>query len=405
MKIPFSPPDMTELEVQGVADAIRSGWITTGPKTKEFERRIADYCHVSKAVCLNSQTACAEMALRLLGIGAENGGSLSDEVIVPAYTYTASASVVCHVRAKLVLIDSQKNSLEMDYDAVEKAITENTKAIIPVDLGGIPCDYDRIFSIVENKKGLFRATNKVQEVIGRIAICADAAHAFGAKWHGKMVGSIADFSSFSFHAVKNLTTAEGGALTWNIPGIDDEELYHQAQLYSLHGQSKDALAKTQLGAWEYDIVGPWYKCNMTDIMAGIGLAQMDRYEGILARRHEIVDRYDTAFKSLGVQVLQHYTDKYQSSGHLYISRIPGIGLKERQEIIVKMAEAGIATNVHYKPLPMMTAYKRMGYDIQDYPNAYKQFENEITLPLHTKLTDAEIEYVVEKYCEIVKGYV
>lgn len=405
MKIPFSPPDMTELEVQGAADAIRSGWITTGPKTKEFERRIADYCHVNKVVCLNSQTACAEMALRLLGIGAENGGSLSDEVIVPAYTYTASASVVCHVRAKLILIDSQKNSLEMDYDAVEKAITENTKAIIPVDLGGIPCDYDRIFSIVENKKGLFRATNKVQEVIGRIAICADAAHAFGAKWHGKIVGSIADFSSFSFHAVKNLTTAEGGALTWNIPGIDDEELYHQAQLYSLHGQSKDALAKTQLGAWEYDIIGLWYKCNMTDIMAGIGLAQMDRYEGILAKRHEIIERYDTAFKSLGVQVLQHYTDKYQSSGHLYISRIPGVGLKERQEIIVKMAEAGIATNVHYKPLPMMTAYKRMGFDIQGYSNAYKQFENEITLPLHTKLTDEEVEYVVEKYCETVKGYV
>lgn len=401
MKIPFSPPDMTEMEVQGAANAIRSGWITTGPKTKEFERRIADYCHVSKAVCLNSQTACAEMALRLLGIGAENGGSLSDEVIVPAYTYTASASVVCHVGAKLILIDSQKDSLEMDYDAVENAITENTKAIIPVDLGGIPCDYDRIFSIVENKKGLFRATNKVQEVIGRIAICADAAHAFGAKWHGKMVGSIADFSSFSFHAVKNLTTAEGGALTWNIPGIADEELYHHAQLYSLHGQSKDALAKTQLGAWEYDIVGPWYKCNMTDIMAGIGLAQLDRYEGLLKRRHEIIDRYDVAFKPLGVKVLLHYTDKHQSSGHLYITRVPGISLEQRQDIIVKMAKAGIATNVHYKPLPMMTAYRKMGFDIKDYPNAYRQFENEITLPLHTKLTDKEVDYVVEKYCEII----
>ena len=278
MKIPFSPPDMTELEAQGASEAIRSGWITTGPKTKEFERQIAEYCHVNKAVCLNSQTACAEMALRLLGIGAENGGSSFDEVIVPAYTYTASASVVCHVGAKLVLIDSQTDSLEMDYEALENAINEHTKAIIPVDLGGIPCDYDRIFAIVENKKNLFKATSAVQEALGRVAICADAAHAFGASWHGKMVGSVADFSSFSFHAVKNLTTAEGGALTWNIPGIDDEELYHQVQLYSLHGQSKDALAKTQLGAWEYDIVGPWYKCNMTDIMAAIGLAQLSRYE-------------------------------------------------------------------------------------------------------------------------------
>ena len=405
MKIPFSPPDMTELEAQGASKAIRSGWITTGPKTKEFERQIAEYCNVNKAVCLNSQTACAEMALRLLGIGAENGGSSFDEVIVPAYTYTASASVVCHVGAKLVLIDSQTDSLEMDYEALENAINEHTKAIIPVDLGGIPCDYDRIFAIVENKKNLFIATSAVQKAVGRVAVCADAAHAFGASWHGKMVGSIADFSSFSFHAVKNLTTAEGGALTWNIPGIDDEELYHQAQLYSLHGQSKDALAKTQLGAWEYDIVGPWYKCNMTDIMAAIGLAQLSRYEGILERRKEIISRYDAAFKKLGVQVLPHYTDDHQSSGHLYITRVPGIGLEQRQEIIVKMAEAGIATNVHYKPLPMMTAYKKLGFDIKDYPNAYKQFENEITLPLHTKLTDEEVEYVIEKYCEIVKEYI
>lgn len=404
MKIPFSPPDMTELEVQGASEAIKSGWITTGPKTKEFERQIAEYCHVNKAVCLNSQTACAEMALRLLGIGAENGGSSFDEVIVPAYTYTASASVVCHVGAKLVLIDSQSDSLEMDYEALENAINEHTKAIIPVDLGGIPCDYDRIFAIVEKKKHLFKATSAVQEAVGRVAICADAAHAFGASWHGKMVGSIADFSSFSFHAVKNLTTAEGGALTWNIPGIDDEELYHQAQLYSLHGQSKDALAKTQLGAWEYDIVGPWYKCNMTDIMAAIGLAQLSRYEGILERRKEIISRYDEAFKKLGVQVLPHYTDEHQSSGHLYITRVPGIGLEERQEIIVKMAEAGIATNVHYKPLPMMTAYKNLGFDIKDYPNAYKQFENEITLPLHTKLTDEEVEYVIEKYRDMVHEY-
>lgn len=405
MKILFSPPDMTELEEQGASEAIKSGWITTGPKTKEFERKIAEYCHANKAVCLNSQTACAEMALRLLGIGEQNGGSASDEVIVPAYTYTASASVVCHVGAKLVLIDSQSDSLEMDYEALENAINEHTKAIIPVDLGGIPCDYDRIFAIVEKKKHLFKATSAVQEAVGRVAICADAAHAFGASWHGKMVGSIADFSSFSFHAVKNLTTAEGGALTWNIPGIDDEELYHQAQLYSLHGQSKDALAKTQLGAWEYDIVGPWYKCNMTDIMAAIGLAQLSRYEGILERRKEIISRYDEAFKKLGVMVLPHYTDEYQSSGHLYIIRIPGVGLEQRQEIIVKMAEAGIATNVHYKPLPMMTAYKNLGFDIKDYPNAYKQFKNEITLPLHTKLTDEEVEYVIEKYCEIVGEYV
>lgn len=405
MKISFSPPDMTELEVQGVADAIRSGWITTGPKTKEFERRIADYCCVNKAVCLNSQTACAEMALRMLGIGEQSGGSALDEVIVPAYTYTASASVVCHVGAKLILIDSQSDSLEMDYDAVESAINENTKAIIPVDLGGVPCDYDRIFQILEKKKSIFKPDNELQKTIGRVAICTDAAHAFGASYHGKMVGGIADFSSFSFHAVKNLTTAEGGGLTWNIPEVDDEKLYRLAQLYSLHGQSKDALAKTQLGAWEYDIVGPWYKCNMTDIMAGIGLVQMDRYEGMLKRRREIIGQYDAAFKSIDVTVLPHYTDEYQSSGHLYITRVPGIGLEQRQEIIVKMAELGIATNVHYKPLPLMTAYKKLGFDVKNYPNAYKQFENEITLPLHTKLTDEEVEYVIEKYCEIVKEYV
>ena len=405
MRIPFSPPDMTEAELHGASDAIRSGWITTGPKTKELEHKIAEYCQVNRAVCLNSQTACAEMALRLLGIGAENGGSAEDEVIVPAYTYTASASVVCHVGARLVLVDSQKESLEMDYEALENAISENTKAIIPVDLGGVPCDYDRIFSIAEQKKHLFKASNDIQKTIGRAAICTDAAHAFGAKWHGRMVGSIADMSSFSFHAVKNLTTAEGGALTWNIPGIDDEEMYHQAQLYSLHGQSKDALAKTQLGAWEYDIVGPWYKCNMTDIMAGIGLAQLTRYEEMLERRKKIIGKYDAAFKPLGIQVLQNYTDAHQSSGHLYLTRIPGISLEKRQEIIVKMAEAGIATNVHYKPLPMMTAYKKLGFDIKDYPNAYRQFENEITLPLHTRLTDEEVEYVIEKYCEIVKEYV
>ena len=399
MKIPFSPPDMTELEVDGAAEAIRSGWITTGPKTKEFETKIAGYCHVKKAVCLNSQTACAEMALRLLGI------SGADEVLVPAYTYTASASVVCHVGATLKLIDSQKNSFEMDYDALEDSINENTKVIIPVDFGGVPCNYERLFSIVERKRDLFRPKNKIQDAIGRIAICSDAAHAFGASWDGQMIGSVADFTSFSWHAVKNLTTAEGGALTWkNKLGIDDEELYHQAQLYSLHGQSKDALAKTQLGAWEYDIVGLWYKCNMTDIMAGIGLAQLSRYEWILKRRKEIIKRYDAAFRTLGIEVLPHYTERYQSSGHLYITRVPGITLEQRQEIIVKLAEVGVACNVHYKPLPMMTAYKNMGFDIKDYPNSYDRFINEITLPLHTKLTDEEVGYVIENYCQIVKRY-
>ena len=400
MKIPFSPPDMTDLEVEEVIAAIRSGWITTGPKTKEFEKQIAEFCGVNRAVCLNSQTACAEMALRLLGIGE------GDEVIVPAYTYTASASVVCHVGAKLVFVDVQRDNLQMDYDQLEAAINENTKVIIPVDLGGVPCDYDRIYEIVEKKEHLFQPKNEIQKAMGRISVNADAAHAFGATWHGQKVGSIADFTSFSFHAVKNLTTAEGGALTWkSIPGIDDEKLYHQVQLFSLHGQSKDALAKTQLGAWEYDIEGPWYKCNMTDIMAGIGLAQMKRYPGLLERRKEIIGRYDAAFKPLGIEVLPHYTEEWQSSGHLYITRIPGIGTEERQEIIVKMAEAGIATNVHYKPLPMMTGYKKMGFDIKDYPNAYARFVNEITLPLHTKLTDEEVAYVIENYCRIVGEYI
>lgn len=400
MNISFSPPDMSELEIQEVADAIKSGWITTGPKTKELERQIAKYVGVNRCVCLNSQTACGEMALRILGIGA------GDEVIVPAYTYSASASIVDHVGAKIVFVDVQEGCLEMDYDKMEAAITDKTKAIIPVDIGGVPCDYDKIFAIVEKKKALFQPKNEIQKAIGRIVICADTAHAFGATWHGKMCGSIADFSSFSFHAVKNFTTAEGGALAWKtIPGIDDEEIYHQLQLLSLHGQSKDALAKTKLGAWEYDIVGPWFKCNMTDIMAGIGLAQMKRYPAMLARRKEIIAKYDAAFKPLGVEVLDHYNDEHQSSGHLYITRIPGAGLKERQEIIIKMAEAGIATNVHYKPLPMMTAYKNLGFDIKDYPNAYKRFENEITLPLHTCLTDEEVEYIIENYCKIVKEYI
>ena len=396
--IPFSPPDMTEAEVNEVRDAILSGWITTGPRTKELERQIASYVGTERAVCLNSQTACAEMALRLLGIGE------GDEVIVPAYTYTASASVVYHVGAKIVFVDVQKDCLEMNYEAVEKAITERTKAIIPVDLAGIPCDYDRLFEIVERKKELFRPANDIQRALGRIAICADAAHAFGASWHGQMVGSIADFSSFSFHAVKNFTTAEGGALSWRtIPGIDNEALYHQVQLLSLHGQSKDALAKTQLGAWEYDIVGPWYKCNMTDIMAALGLVQMKRYPALLARRKEIIERYDAAFKPLGVEVLRHYTDEYTSSGHLYLTRIPNASLEERQQIIVQMAERGIATNVHYKPLPMMTAYKNLGFDIADFPNAYAHFANEITLPLHTRLTDEEINYIIEQYTDILKN--
>ena len=399
MKIPFSPPDITEAEIEQVAEALRSGWITTGPKTKELEREVADLCGTNRAVCLNSQTACAEMTLRLLGIHE------GDEVITCAYTYTASASVVCHVGAKLVLIDTQEDSLEMDYDKLAEAITEKTKVIIPVDLGGVPCDYDRIFSIVEEKKKLFHPDNKLQEAIGRVIVMADAAHAFGATWHGKTVGSIADFSNFSFHAVKNFTTAEGGAVAWrDIEGIDNEEIYHQYQLLSLHGQSKDALAKTQLGAWEYDIIGPWFKCNMTDVVAGIGLAQMKRYKGLLARRKEIISRYDAAFKPLGIEVLDHYNEEHQLR-HLYITRIPGITLEQRHEIIVKMAEKGVACNVHYKPLPMMTAYKNMGFDIKDYPNAYKRFENEITLPLHTKLTDEEVEYVIEMYCGIVKEYI
>lgn len=399
MKIPFSPPDITELEIEQVVEALKSGWITTGPKTKALEQKIADFCGTDKAVCLNSQTACAEMALRVLGIGP------GDEVIVPAYTYTATASVVCHVGAKLVMVDIQPDSLEVDYDQLEAAITENTKVIIPVDLAGIPCDYDRIFSIVEKKRKLFTPSNDIQRAMGRISVNADAAHAFGASWHEKRVGSIADFTAFSFHAVKNLTTAEGGALTWrDIPGIDNEAIYKQIQLLSLHGQSKDALAKTQLGAWEYDIVGPWYKCNMTDVAAAMGLAQMQRYDALLSRRKDIIQRYDAAFKPLGVQVLKHYTEDYQSSGHLYITRIPGITSEQRNEIIIRMAEQGIACNVHYKPLPMMTAYKNLGFDIVDYPNAYRYFENEITLPLHTCLTDEMVSYVIEHYTRIVKAY-
>jgi len=398
MNIPFSPPDITEAEIAEVADALRSGWITTGPRTKELERRLADYLNADRVCCLNSQTACAEMALRLLEVGP------GDEVIVPAYTYTASASVVCHVGAKLVLIDCQSDSYEMDYDAVEAAVNERTKAIIPVDLGGVPCDYERIFQIVEAKKGLFKPKGEIQEALGRVAVCADTAHALGATWHGKKAGSIADFSSFSFHAVKNLTTAEGGCLAWRaIPGVDTEAVYKKLQLLSLHGQSKDALAKTKLGAWEYDIVGPWYKCNMTDIQAALGLVQLDRYEGKLARRKEIIARYDEALRPLGVEPLEHFTDDHESSGHLYICRVPGADLARRNAIIIEMAEAGVATNVHYKPLPMHTAYKNLGFDIADFPNAYAHFENEVTLPLHTCLTDEEVAYVIDSFKACLSG--
>lgn len=398
--IPFSPPDISNLEITEVVDALKSGWITTGPRTKQFEKEIAEWIGTEKCVCLSSQTACAEMALRILGI------KEGDEVITTAYTYTASASVVCHVGALLKLIDTQKNSIEMDYDALEAAITDKTKAIIPVDLGGVPCDYNRIFEIAERKKHLFKPDNEIQKAIGRIAICADTAHAFGAKQHGNMVGSIADFSSFSFHAVKNLTTAEGGALTWRtINGISNEDIYHRLQLLSLHGQSKDALAKTKLGAWEYDIVGTWYKCNMTDVAAAIGLKQFERYPAMLKRRKEIIMRYDSAFRPLGVETLDHYTESHSSSGHLYITRIPGITEDSRNEIIIKMAERGIACNVHYKPLPMHTAYKNLGFDIADYPNAYAHFANEITLPLHTCLTDEDVDYVIRQYTEILKEYI
>ena len=401
MNIPFSPPDITEAEVREVASALLSGWITTGPRTKELERRVAQRCGTEYAVCLNSQTACSQMTLRLLGVGP------GDEVITTAYTYTASASVVCHVGAKLILIDTQKDSLEMDYDAMEAAITERTKAIIPVDLAGIPCDYERIFAAVERKRHLFRADpdNDIQKAFGRIVVLADTAHAFGAKLGDRPLGCVADFSSFSFHAVKNLTTAEGGALTWNeIPGISSADLYKRLQLLSLHGQSKDALAKVQLGAWDYDIVGTWYKCNMTDIAAAVGLAQMDRYDEMLLRRREIIGRYDAALKPLGVKVLDHYNERHTSSGHLYLTRIPGITLQQRNEIIQKMAARGIACNVHYKPLPMHTAYKKLGFKLDDYPNAYAQFANEITLPLHTKLTDEQVQYVADSFVEILKEY-
>lgn len=399
MKIPFSPPDISEAEIEEVSNALRSGWITTGPRTKELERQVAAFCGVNRAVCLNSQTACAEMALRLLGVGE------GDEVITSAYTYTATASVICHVGAKPVLVDTRQDGLEMDYAQLERAITDKTKVIIPVDIAGVPCDYDRIFSIVNGKKNLFVAKNDLQKSFGRIIVLADTAHAFGAVWHGKPVGSIADFSAFSFHAVKNFTTAEGGALTWQPrEWLDDEKIYRKIQLFSLHGQSKDALAKTRLGAWEYDIVGTWFKCNMTDIAAALGLAQFKRYPAMLDRRRAIIEKYDGAFKNQGIKTLTHYCENYRSSGHLYITRIPDINEEKRNEIIAKMAERGVACNVHYKPLPLLTAYKNLGFDIKDYPNAYKNYENEITLPLYTSLTDEQIEYVIQSYLETVREY-
>ena len=394
--IPFSPPDMTEAEANEVREAILSGWITTGPRTKEFERLITICCQTKKAVALNSATAAMELTLRVLGVGE------GDEVIVPAYTYTATASVVHHVRAKIVMVDVAPGSFEIDYDSIADAITERTKVVMPVDLGGVMCDYDRVFAAVESKRELFRPANDIQKAFGRVVVLADAAHAFGARRHDRMCGEVADFTSFSFHAVKNLTTAEGGAITWkSIPGIDDEWLYKQYQLLSLHGQSKDALAKTQLGAWEYDIVAPDYKCNMTDISAAIGLVQIRRYAELLHRRRQIVERYNEALKDCNVQVLNHYGDDHQSSGHLYLVRLLGKDCEYRNEVIRKMAERGIACNVHYKPLPMMTAYKNLGFDIKDYPNAYRQFENEVTLPLHTRLTDEDVEYVIGNFCEII----
>ena len=395
-KIPFSPPDMSEAEINEVAEALRSGWITTGPKTKEFERLIAMCCQTDQAVCLNSATACMELILRVLGVGP------GDEVITSAYTYTATASVTCHVGAKVVMADTAPDSFEMDYDKLADAITEKTKVVLPVDLAGVVCDYDKIFAAVESKKHLFSPVNDIQKAYGRVIVLADAAHAFGAKWHGKMCGEIADFTSFSFHAVKNLTTAEGGALTWrNHDGVDNESLYKQFQLLSLHGQNKDALAKTRLGAWEYDIVAPYYKCNMTDVMAGIGLAQLKRYPEMLYRRRQIIERYNEGLRGCDVQVLDHFGDDHSSSGHLYLVRLLGEDVEYRNAVIERMAERGIACNVHYKPLPMMTAYKNLGFDIVDYPNAYNQYHNEITLPLHTSLTNEDVEYVISNFVDII----
>lgn len=394
----FSPPDITEAEISEVVDALKSGWITTGPKTKKLEQLVAERCHTSKAVCLNSNTACAEITLRILGIG------IGDEVIVPAYTYTATASVVEHVGARLVIIDCEHGKFTMDYEKLEAAITERTKAIIPVDLFGIPCGYDTIFDIVERKKNLFHPNdNPIQKALNRVIVMADGAHSFGASYKKFPIGSVADFTNFSFHAVKNLTTAEGGAVVWrDIEGIDNDELYHQYMLLSLHGQSKNALAKTKLGAWEYDIIGPWYKCNMTDVCAGIGLGQIKRYDEILSRRKEIIDRYNKGLKGLPITVVTHYTSDIVSSGHLYIINLNDKDAEQRNKFIEKMAGLGVATNVHYKPLPMHTGYKKLGFNIEDYPNAYKQFKNVVTLPLHTCLSDEDVDYVIECVKECLK---
>lgn len=397
MLIPFSPPDITEAEIAEVVDTLKSGWITTGPKTKQFEKEIASFCHTEKAVCLNSATACLEGILRLLGIGA------GDEVITSAYTYTASASIVCHVGAKLVLVDTAPGSCEMDYEQLAEKITEKTKAIIPVDLAGVVCDYEKIYEIVNEKKAMFRPANKVQEAMGRIAVIADASHAFGAMRKGKMCGEIADFTAFSFHAVKNLTTAEGGAVTWReIPNYSSDEIYRFFMLYSLHGQTKDALSKTKAGQWEYDILLPGYKCNMTDIMAAIGLAQLRRYPSMLERRKHIVSMYNKVLENMPVRVLNHYDDDHQSSGHLYLVYMLGKSAEERNRIIERMAEKNVATNVHYKPLPLLTAYKNLGFKIEDYPNAYDLYKCEITLPLHTKLTDEQAERVINTFVDVLK---
>jgi len=398
MNIPFSPPDIGEEEINEVVDTLKTGWITTGPKTKLFEKKLAEYCNTNKVVCLSSATAALEMTLRLLGIGKD------DEVIVPAYTYTASCSPICHVGATPVLVDIQKDILEFDYDKLEKAITEKTKVIIAVDIAGILCDYDKIFEVVDKKKNLFKANNRMQELYNRIIVIADSAHGLGAKQNDKMAGELADFTTFSFHAVKNLTTAEGGAVTWKIKeGLDDEEVYKKYQILSLHGQTKDALAKTKVGAWEYDILEPAYKCNMTDIQAGIGLGQLKRYDDLIKRRHEIVAKYNKAFGKLNVELLPHRTDKSISSGHLYLVRVKGIEEEKRNEIIIKMAECGIATNVHYKPLPLLTAYKNLGFNIKDYPNAYDYYKNEITLPLYSKLTDGEVDYIIKNFIGILRS--
>ncbi len=397
--IPFSPPDIGDAEINAVVDALRSGWITTGPRTRRLEKRIAELVRADGCICLGSQTAGSELALRLLGIGE------GDEVVTSAYTYTASASVVCHVGARLVLVDCKKDSYEIDYDALGSAITERTKAVIPVDIAGVPCDYDRIYETVERARADFRPRGELQKRLGRIAVMADTAHALGASYHGRPVGSVADFSSFSFHAVKNLTTAEGGALTWrHIDGVDDADIYRRLQLMSLHGQSKDAFSKSRLGAWEYDVVGTWYKCNMTDIAAAMGTAQLERYPAMLERRRAIIERYDAAFRPLGIKVVDHYNSEHSSSGHLYLTRVPRIGHAERCRIIETLAERGVSTNVHFKPLPLHTAYKQLGFDIKDFPNSYAQYENEITLPLHTKLTDDEVGYIIECYREAVAPY-